>query len=88
VFFERLLSVCQQIVKPLYKHHQTSQKLHHSRWIKRSDERRAKLGRPKWTPPTTHGTRSVPVGGNIWPVAIYWSFLTVGSNGAQFPGDD
>lgn len=46
----QLLKKKKHVIKPLYKHHQFHPKMHHRRWLKRSDERRKKLGLPKWNP--------------------------------------
>lgn len=61
------------------------------RWLKRSDERRVARGQKSWTHPklrkalTSRGAPSQPIGGDIWPVAIYWGVLAIGSNKALFP---
>ena len=55
--------------------------LHHSRWTKRSIERNAKRG----IRVARQNNNSQPAGGDVWPVAIYWAFLKVGSNRQKFP---
>lgn len=62
-------------------------KLDPRRWVKRSNERRAKRGLPAWSAKAWRGgnNNTLPAGGDVWPVAIYWSFVNIGSPSKKFP---
>jgi hypothetical protein len=60
-----------------FQNHQHSLKMSPMRWQHASDLRRAERG--------VKSDRAEPANGNVWPIAVYWTFLEVGTPPVRFP---